>query len=262
MTVYMRWSEGDQIFAIHKVQINKVWLGGLRCSGTEASILDCKYGYFGDYQCSGFYKKPDVVYCGAPYTGEDFSLRLIGDSDTKPSRVEVRLFGEWGTICNQNFDENDAKAICSQLDIGLPSMFASVASKGTYQSGTGRIWLTNITCGVYVTGFRGCSLDLAGGTCDHSQDAGVVCGTFPDIQTFRPPPIHTYNHHWLITGVSVGSAGFVFILGVILAFLRFRLWRSNTRPAAIPQANQYAVPSSAGFSTGYDYTPPVQSNKY
>lgn len=36
-----------------------------------------------------------------------------------------------------------------------------------------------------------------------------------------------FGHHWVITGASVGSAGFVFILGVIIAVLRYRLWRSS-----------------------------------
>ena len=42
-------------------------------------------------------------------------LRLTGTNFVNEGRVEVYCNGQWGTICNLNFDANDRRVICQQL---------------------------------------------------------------------------------------------------------------------------------------------------
>jgi len=60
------------------------------------------------------------------------SIRLTG-STPLTGRVEVFAGGEWGTVCDDNWDINDANVVCRQLG------FPSATSSGTDGQGTGRI---------------------------------------------------------------------------------------------------------------------------
>ena len=42
-------------------------------------------------------------------------IRLQGGNYSNQGRVEVYCNGQWGTICDDGFDRNDAKTICQQL---------------------------------------------------------------------------------------------------------------------------------------------------
>ncbi|XP_064600005.1 scavenger receptor cysteine-rich type 1 protein M130-like isoform X2 [Liolophura sinensis] len=225
-----------------------IWLGGVKCKGSETSILDCEHYYIGRPRCARLPNAAVAVQCGeAPANRiEDFTLRLVGEADSKPSRVEIMLMGEWGTICDEQFDRDNAKTVCRQL--GLPSTLASVADKGTYQPGTGKIWLTNTSCYGFESSIKECEYVLAWSSCDHSQDVGVVCKEFTiDYGSDSRVPVG------LIIGVSIGS---VAILGAIVIFvmIKFRLFR-QAPPVTVPSPVQYsAAPKNSQAYSGS--TPP------
>ena len=46
---------------------------------------------------------------------EDGEVRLQRGTDNSNGRVEVCQFGTWGAVCNDEWDDNDARVVCGQL---------------------------------------------------------------------------------------------------------------------------------------------------
>ena len=61
----------------------------------------------------------NIVFSPAPCTSG--SVRLAGGSSEDSGRVEICVDGKWGTICNNGFDDNDARVMCRQLGKSVSS---------------------------------------------------------------------------------------------------------------------------------------------
>ena len=92
--------------------------------------------------------------------------------------MEVYQNGEWGTVCDDRWNLNNAQVVCNELGVGR-----AIAAKrrAFYGQGSGNIWLDNTNCNGTELTIRNCSHRGWGiHNCDHKKDAGVQCisGTF------------------------------------------------------------------------------------
>ena len=96
-------------------------------------------------------------------------IRLIGGHRPYEGRVEV-YYGQWGTVCDDYFDINDANVVCREL--GYPG----AAQYRHFGRSSGPIWLDDLACTGTETSLHYCSHNGVGNhDCGHHQDVGVVC---------------------------------------------------------------------------------------
>ena len=101
------------------------------------------------------------------------TVRLVNGPTEYEGTVEVYHNGEWGTVCDDGWDLNDAQVVCNQL--GLDEV-AAVRHGAFYGQGSGRIWLNNLNCTGTELNIGNCSHRGWGiENCSHSEDAGVKC---------------------------------------------------------------------------------------
>ena len=50
-------------------------------------------------------------------------LRLVGANIPNEGRVEICMNNEWGTVCDNNWDSNDATVVCRQLGYSVTGIF-------------------------------------------------------------------------------------------------------------------------------------------
>ena len=90
----------------------------VECTGSEEHILDCDHTT--NHNCAHF---EDVGLTCNPPCSYDGEIRLIGGTDATNGRLEVCTGGQWGTVCDDAFDNNDAKVVCRQLGLPTESKF-------------------------------------------------------------------------------------------------------------------------------------------
>ena len=128
----------------------QIWLDDVQCSGTETRLVDCTHPSFGTHNCAHY--EDAGVRCVAPPTSAPTTsapttstsasttstpttsvptvptptvptctqgaIRLQG-GNANQGRVEVCNNNIWGTVCDDAWDNTDARVTCLQL--GLPS---------------------------------------------------------------------------------------------------------------------------------------------
>ncbi|KAK5853043.1 hypothetical protein PBY51_006865 [Eleginops maclovinus] len=133
-----------------------------RCSGTVDSFSKCNLQEYTG-MCEGV-----SLSCGG-----DPPLRLVNGTDRCSGRVEVRHDGQWGTVCDDEWDIRDAQVVCRAMDCGTAKTAKSASFFG---EGKGDIWLDDVSCIGNETSLVHCHhASLGENNCGHSEDAGVVC---------------------------------------------------------------------------------------
>ena len=101
------------------------------------------------------------------------AIRLVGGQSLLEGRVEIFFNNEWGTVCDDFWDQTDAEVVCRQL--GFPVERA--IGNAHFGQGSGNIWLNNVACTGSEQYLSQCShVGWGNEDCSHGEDAGVMCG--------------------------------------------------------------------------------------
>ncbi|XP_030852037.1 deleted in malignant brain tumors 1 protein-like isoform X2 [Strongylocentrotus purpuratus] len=152
--------------------LGPIWLDEVICLGSELRLSSCLHSGWGVNNCG--HSEDAGVRCSSPDVNEG-SLRLAGGATTNEGRVEIYHNGQWGTVCDDNWDFTDADVACRQLG------YAGVNRLIDGGSGLGPIWLDEVICLGSESRLSSCPHNGWGiNNCGHSEDAGVRCSS-PDV---------------------------------------------------------------------------------
>ncbi|KAM6326881.1 LOW QUALITY PROTEIN: scavenger receptor cysteine-rich domain-containing protein DMBT1-like [Alca torda] len=186
---------------------NHIWLGDVECTGAEATLSECRSRMGEPINCH--HGEDAGVVCSGNFF---FILRLVNSSSLCAGRVEVLYRHQWGTVCDDSWDEEDA-GVCRQLGCGT----VVSARRGSVGQGRNAIWLDDVNCTGREDTLSEC-LARPWGThnCNHGEDAGVVCSGSVTIRPPQPLPL-------LPLLVSVIPPVFILLCGALLYLRRRRM---------------------------------------
>ncbi|XP_038071166.1 uncharacterized protein LOC119740040 [Patiria miniata] len=145
-----------------------IQLDNVACTGQESSIFDCSHNGIQQHNCG--HHEDAGVECSEPTNGE---VRLRDGGSMYEGRVEVYANGQWGTVCDDQWDLNDANVVCRELGFGAA---VTAASEAAYGQGEGPIQLDNVACTGQESSIFDCSHNgIQQHNCGHGEDAGVEC---------------------------------------------------------------------------------------
>ncbi|XP_029908106.1 lysyl oxidase homolog 2A-like [Myripristis murdjan] len=164
------------------------WGHSVNCTGNEAELSDCKLGreveLKGNRTCEQ--GMPVVISCipgraFAPsvsagfrkaYRVEQPLVRLRGGAMIGEGRVEVLKNGEWGTVCDDNWNIRAATVVCRELGFGSAK---EALTGGQLGQGIGPVHMNEVECSGFEKSLTECffNRDVLG--CSHEEDAAVRC---------------------------------------------------------------------------------------
>ncbi|XP_045568317.1 scavenger receptor cysteine-rich type 1 protein M130-like, partial [Salmo salar] len=140
------------------------------CSGDESSIRQCVIIGGGPGDCDGEYYHH--VTCSE-------SVRLVDGAGLCSGRVEVKSNQSWASVCEADFDRQDAEVVCGELGCGAPAALQG----GLYGEGEGQTWDKEFQCKGKESLLLDCDTsDRENNTCLPGNAVGLTCSEPDDVR--------------------------------------------------------------------------------
>ncbi|KAM9770613.1 neurotrypsin isoform 1-T1 [Menidia menidia] len=150
----------------------------VHCQGEEPDLLHCRKTTSNGKTCS----LAAAVTCTQQqaFTAAAMTLpiRLVGGRSESEGTVEVFHAGQWGSICDDQWDDSDAEVVCRQLGL---SGVARAWGQAHFGKSSGHVWLDEVRCTGNELTLDQCPKSAWGEhNCLHTEDAGVSCSRLTD----------------------------------------------------------------------------------
>ncbi|XP_049330415.1 deleted in malignant brain tumors 1 protein-like isoform X13 [Astyanax mexicanus] len=151
---------GEAVFKNVQFGPRSAWMDYVNCSGSESSVKHCRSAGWVEQICN---RLAGVICSG---------VRLVGRSRCS-GRVEV-LHGEsWVTVCDADFDQQDAEVVCRELGCGSP---VEVLGAAAFGRGEGPVWSEELQCRGNESQIHFCPKSSSlKHNCSHDDDVGLAC---------------------------------------------------------------------------------------
>ncbi|XP_026097112.1 antigen WC1.1-like [Carassius auratus] len=232
---------GDLSASTAKVKSAPNWLDKVTCRPHDSNLWQCPSSPWGQNNCNN---KDEVakITCSKEENHEssrsrlscfispspqqkqcskNIPLRLNGGEGRCSGRLEVYHNAVWGSVCDDQWDINDAQVVCRQLGCG-----EALLSDGnsTFGAGEGVVWMNKGQCRGNEIHLWDCPLSLNNHTdCAHKKHVRLNCtdlsvSTTPAITTSASPPVRSTSVSPPAVSLSVPPV-LVIVLGVVLLLL-------------------------------------------
>ncbi|XP_068177668.1 neurotrypsin isoform X3 [Antennarius striatus] len=154
--------------------IAKLHWKAIHCRGEEPDLLLCPKTTWNGEECS----MAAAVTCTQQKAAVEIPIRLVGGQSRTEGTVEIFHAGQWGSICDDQWDDSDAEVVCRQLGL---SGVAKAWGEAHFGKGSNRVWLDEVCCTGNELTLEQCPKGAWGEhNCLHSEDAGVSCNPLTD----------------------------------------------------------------------------------
>uniref|UniRef100_A0AAY5EH07 SRCR domain-containing protein n=1 Tax=Electrophorus electricus TaxID=8005 RepID=A0AAY5EH07_ELEEL len=163
---------GEAVDAVYNAHFGPgsrpIWMDEVTCSGSESTLKNCRSAGWGKHNCNQT-NNVGIICSG---------VRLVGGPRCS-GRVEVLLGKTWATVCDADFDQQDAEVVCRELGCGPPVEVLGAAAIGR---GEGQVWTEKLQCRGNESEIYSCETTSSPKHCSHDNDVGLICSDKHDCE--------------------------------------------------------------------------------